>query len=140
MKMLVFIYGILIVGKVVISTNNSPKAIGPYSQAVNVKGSLTYTSGQIPINLKGEIISDIFEEQVVQVLKNIEGILIERNRKLIDIIKLTVFMIDLSNFEKLNKIFEIYFQDTSFPARSVVEVSKLPKDSQIEIEAIFYDE
>ena len=49
-------------------------------------------------------------------------------------------MIDLSNFEKLNKIFEIYFQDTSFPARSVVEVSKLPKDSQIEIEAIFYDE
>ena len=138
--MLVFIYGILIVGKIVISTNNSPKAIGPYSQAINVKGSLTYTSGQIPINLKGEMISDIFEEQVVQVLKNIEGILIERNRKLNDIVKLTVFMIDLSNFEKLNKIFEIYFQDTCFPARSVVEVSKLPKDSQIEIEAIFYDE
>jgi 2-iminobutanoate/2-iminopropanoate deaminase len=138
--MLVFIYGILIVGKIVISTNNSPKAIGPYSQAINVKGSLTYTSGQIPINLKGEMISDIFEEQVVQVLKNIEGILIERNRKLNDIVKLTVFMIDLSNFEKLNKIFEIYFQDTCFPARSVVEVSKLPKDSQVEIEAIFYDE
>jgi 2-iminobutanoate/2-iminopropanoate deaminase len=128
------------VGKIVISTNNSPKAIGPYSQAINVKGSLTYTSGQIPINLKGEMISDIFEEQVVQVLKNIEGILIERNRKLNDIVKLTVFMIDLSNFEKLNKIFEIYFQDTCFPARSVVEVSKLPKDSQVEIEAIFYDE
>ena len=138
--MLVFIYGILIVGKIVISTNNSPKAIGPYSQAINVKGSLTYTSGQIPINLKGEMISDIFEEQVVQVLKNIEGILIERNRKLNDIVKLTVFMIDLSNFEKLNKIFENYFQDTCFPARSVVEVSKLPKDSQVEIEAIFYDE
>ena len=138
--MLVFIYGILIVGKIVISTNNSPKAIGPYSQAINVKGSLTYTSGQIPINLKGEMISDIFEEQVVQVLKNIEGILIERNRKLNDIVKLTVFMIDLSNFEKLNKIFEIYFQNTCFPARSVVEVSKLPKDSQVEIEAIFYDE
>mgnify|MGYP000942428248 CR=1 FL=1 len=111
-----------------------------YSQAINVKGSLTYTSGQIPINLKGEVISDNFEEQVLQVLKNIEGILIERNRKLIDIVKLTVFMIDLSNFKKLNKIFEIYFQDTCFPARSVVEVSKLPKDSQVEIEAIFYDE
>ena len=138
--MLVFIYGILIVGKAVISTNNSPKAIGPYSQAINVKGSLTYTSGQIPINLKGEIVSDVFEDQLVQVLKNIEGILIERNRKLNDIVKLTVFMIDLSNFEKLNKIFEIYFQDTCFPARSVVEVSKLPKDSQVEIEAIFYDE
>ena len=74
-------------GKVIISTDNSPKAIGPYSQAINVKGGLTYTSGQIPINFEGEIVSDNFEEQVVQVLKNIEGILIERNRKLIDIIK-----------------------------------------------------
>ncbi len=127
-------------GKIIISTNNSPKAIGPYSQAINVKGGLTYTSGQIPINLKGEMISDDFEEQVVQVLKNIEGILIERNRKLIDIVKLTVFMIDLSNFEKLNKVFELYFEDACFPARSVVEVSRLPKKSQIEIEAIFHDE
>ena len=127
-------------GKTVISTSNSPKAIGPYSQAINVKGGLTYTSGQIPINLEGEIISDNFEEQVVQVLKNIEGILIERNRKLIDIVKLTVFMIDLSNFESLNKVFENFFQDTSFPTRSVVEVSKLPKNSQVEIEAIFSDE
>tara|TARA_B100000427_G_scaffold63016_1_gene49714 strand:- start:2495 stop:2881 length:387 start_codon:yes stop_codon:yes gene_type:complete len=128
------------VGKNIISTNNSPKAIGPYSQAIYVKGGLTYTSGQIPINLKGEIVSDDFEEQVVQVLKNIEGILIERNRKLIDIVKLTVFMIDLSNFEKLNKVFESYFEDACFPARSVVEVSRLPKNSQIEIEAIFHDE
>lgn len=127
-------------GKIIISTNNSPKAIGPYSQAINLKGGLTYTSGQIPINLKGEIVSDDFEEQVVQVLKNIEGILIERNRKLIDIVKLTVFMIDLSNFEKLNKVFELYFEDACFPARSVVEVSRLPKKSQIEIEAIFHDE
>jgi len=128
------------VGKIIISTNNSPNAIGPYSQAINVKGGLTYTSGQIPINLKGEIVSDDFEDQVVQVLKNIEGILIERNRKLIDIVKLTVFMIDLSNFEKLNKVFESYFEDACFPARSVVEVSRLPKNSQIEIEAIFHDE
>ncbi len=127
-------------GKIIISTNNSPNAIGPYSQAINVKGGLTYTSGQIPINLKGEIVSDDFEDQVVQVLKNIEGILIERNRKLIDIVKLTIFMIDLSNFEKLNKVFESYFEDACFPARSVVEVSRLPKNSQIEIEAIFHDE
>mgnify|MGYP001169418446 FL=1 len=127
-------------GKIIISTNNSPKAIGPYSQAINIKGGLTFTSGQIPINLKGEMVSDDFEEQVVQVLKNIEGILIERNRKLIDIVKLTVFIIDLSNFDKLNKVFELYFEDACFPARSVVEVSKLPKNSQIEIEAIFHDE
>ena len=127
-------------GKIIISTNNSPNAIGPYSQAINVKGGLTYTSGQIPINLEGEIVSDDFEDQVVQVLKNIEGILIERNRKLIDIVKLTIFMIDLSNFEKLNKVFESYFEDACFPARSVVEVSRLPKNSQIEIEAIFHDE
>ena len=127
-------------GKMVISTSNSPKAIGPYSQAINVSGGLTYTSGQIPINLEGEVISDNFEEQVIQVLKNIEGILIERNKKLIDIVKLTVFMIDLSNFENLNKVFKDFFEDTCFPARSVVEVSKLPKNAQVEIEAIFSDE
>ena len=125
--------------KVIISTNKSPKAIGPYSQAINVKGSITFTSGQIPLNLDGNLVSEDFEKQVCQVLKNINGILEERDRSLSDIVKLTVFLVDLSNFNILNKVFEKYFKNDSFPARSVVEVSKLPKNSQVEIEAIFND-
>ena len=127
--------------KLIISTSKSPKAIGPYSQAINVKGGITFTSGQIPLDPKtGNLVSDEFDEQVIQTLKNLEGILIERNCKLNSIIKLTVYITDLSNFNKLNIIFENFFDKGNYPARSVVEVSKLPKNSQIEIEGIFYDE
>ena len=125
--------------KVIISTNKSPKAIGPYSQAIKVQGGITFTSGQIPLNLDGNLVSEDFEKQVYQVLKNINGILEERDKSLSDIVKLTVFLVDLSNFDILNKVFEKYFKNDSFPARSVVEVSKLPKNSQVEIEAIFFD-
>ena len=125
--------------KVIISTNKSPKAIGPYSQAIKVQGGITFTSGQIPLNLDGNLVSEDFEKQVYQVLKNINGILEERDKSLSDIVKLTVFLVDLSNFDILNKVFEKYFKIDSFPARSVVEVSKLPKNSQVEIEAIFND-
>tara|TARA_A100001388_G_scaffold276988_1_gene266369 strand:- start:3434 stop:3820 length:387 start_codon:yes stop_codon:yes gene_type:complete len=127
------------VNKVIISTNKSPKAIGPYSQAIKVQGGITFTSGQIPLNLDGNLVSEDFEKQVYQVLKNINGILEERDKSLSDIIKLTIFLVDLSNFDILNKVFEKYFKNDSFPARSVVEVSKLPKNSQVEIEAIFND-
>tara|TARA_B000000532_G_scaffold41916_2_gene31040 strand:- start:2514 stop:2900 length:387 start_codon:yes stop_codon:yes gene_type:complete len=127
------------VNKVIISTNKSPKAIGPYSQAIKVQGGITFTSGQIPLNLDGNLVSENFEKQVYQVLKNINGILEERDKSLSDIVKLTVFLVDLSNFDILNKVFEKYFKNDSFPARSVVEVSKLPKNSQVEIEAIFND-
>ena len=125
--------------KVIISTNKSPKAIGPYSQAIKVQGGITFTSGQIPLNLDGNLVSEDFEKQVYQVLKNINGILEERDKSLSDIVKLTVFLVDLSNFDILNKVFEKYFKNDSFPARAVVEVSKLPKNSQVEIEAIFND-
>ena len=125
--------------KVIISTNKSPKAIGPYSQAIKVQGGITFTSGQIPLNLDGNLVSEDFEKQVYQVLKNINGILEERDRSLSDIVKLTVFLVDLSNFDILNKVFIKYFKNDYFPARSVVEVSKLPKNSQVEIEAIFND-
>lgn len=125
--------------KIIISTENSPSAIGPYSQAVCV-GGLTFTSGQIPLDpYTGNLVSENFEDQAIQTLKNINGILLERNRTLNDIVKLTVYLVDLSNFNKLNRIFKIFFKD-DYPARSVIEVSKLPKNSKIEIEAIFIDE
>ena len=125
--------------KIIISTENSPSAIGPYSQAVCV-GGLTFTSGQIPLDpYTGNLVSENFEDQAIQTLENIKGILLERNRTLNDIVKLTVYLVDLSNFNKLNRIFKIFFKD-DYPARSVIEVSKLPKNSKIEIEAIFIDE
>ena len=119
----------------IINTNKAPKAIGPYSQAIKHNG-LIFTSGQIPLNPKtGLIISSNFKEQVYQCLKNIKGILEEENLSLDCVIKLTVYVIDLNNFSKLNEVFEDFF-DGNFPARSALEVSRLPKDSQVEIEAI----
>ena len=90
-----------------------------------------------PIN--GKIVSEDFNEQTEQCLKNIKGIVLEESLSINHIIKLTVYLTDLSNFDKLNKVFEIFFSDI-YPARSVVEVSKLPKNSQIEIEAIIYND
>lgn len=125
--------------KIVIKTDKAPKAIGPYSQAIKLD-KLIFTSGQIPLNPKtGNIISDNFEDQAVQVLKNIKGILLEESLSINHIIKLTVYITDLTNFDKLNSIFENFFSG-DYPSRSVVQVSKLPKNSQIEIEAIIYND
>ena len=125
--------------KIVIKTDKAPKAIGPYSQAIKLD-KLIFTSGQIPLNpITGNMISDNFEDQVIQVLKNIKGILLEESLSINHIIKLTVYITDLTNFDKLNSIFEIFFSG-DYPSRSVVEVSKLPKNSQIEIEAIIYND
>ena len=133
-------------GKIIISTKNSPAAIGPYSQAINVKGGITFTSGQIPLDPNtGKLVSGNFIEQVVQTLDNIRGILEERNCGLSNLIKLTVYLTDLSNFDELNTTFEDYWDEwfdeksLHYPARSAIEVSKLPKNAQVEIEAIFYD-
>ncbi|MAZ67976.1 MAG: reactive intermediate/imine deaminase [Candidatus Marinimicrobia bacterium] len=128
-------------GREIIETNNAPKAIGVYSQAVNVDKKITFTSGQIPIDIKtGDLVSNDFIIQVNQTLKNIEGILSCRNCNLNNLIKLTIYITDLDNFDKLNQAFLDFFSDYEYPARSVIEVSKLPKNSQIEIEAIFYED
>ena len=133
-------------GKIIISTKNSPAAIGPYSQAIKVKGGITFTSGQIPLDSNtGKLVSENFGEQVIKTLDNIRGILKERNCGLSNLIKLTVYLTDLSNFDELNTIFEDYWSEwfdekkIHYPSRSAVEVSKLPKNAQVEIEAIFYD-
>tara|TARA_B100000674_G_C37483399_1_gene752516 strand:- start:32 stop:424 length:393 start_codon:yes stop_codon:yes gene_type:complete len=127
-------------GREIIETNNAPKAIGVYSQAVNIDKKITFTSGQIPIDTKtGDLVSDDFVIQVNQTLKNINGILASRNCTLNNLIKLTIYLTDLDNFDKLNQVFLDFFSDCEYPARSVIEVCKLPKNSQIEIEAIFYE-
>lgn len=121
--------------KKIINTKLAPQAIGAYSQAIKSNG-LLFTSGQIPLSpVTGDIISDKIEEQIEQVFNNIQGILESEKLGFNNIIKFTVFLTDLNNFDTLNKIFNEKFNDY-FPSRSVVEVSRLPKNSKIEIEVV----
>ena len=120
-----------------IKTDKAPQAIGTYSQGTRV-GDVIYTSGQIAINPKtGTILAENIRDEVIQVLNNIEAILIEGGSSKNNIIKLTVFMIDLSKFNEVNLAFEVFFKTKdNFPSRSTIEVSKLPMGVNIEIEAI----
>jgi len=121
--------------KKIVNTDLAPKAIGPYSQAV-ISNGFVYTAGQIPINPKtGKIESTGLEDQIRQVLNNLSAVLEAAGSNLKEIIKLTVFMVDLNDFLILNKVFNEYFTENP-PARSAVQVSRLPKDVLVEIEAI----
>ena len=120
----------------IIFTENAPGAIGYYSQAI-VSNGLVYTAGQIPLDPKtGEIISVDFTGQAKQTLLNIDSVLKASGTDLSQSVKLTVFMTDLSNYTELNAVFKEQFDGVDPPARSVVEVSALPKDVLIEIDCI----
>ena len=119
-----------------VNTNKAPQAIGPYSQA-KIVDKLVFTSGQIPLKPDGSLVSGDFELECIQILDNLKAILEASGSNMDNIIKLTVYLTDLSNFDILNSIFEEYF-DNSLPARSTIEVSNLPKNSRVEIEAIGY--
>ena len=121
--------------KKIIKTPKAPKAIGAYSQGT-IFNNLIFTSGQIPININDNVlISEDFREQTYHTLKNLKNLIESEGSNINKILKITVYLIDLTNFEILNEVIEDFF-GTNFPARSVVQVVKLPKDSQIEIEAI----
>ncbi len=118
-----------------VETPTAPQAIGPYSQAICI-GNMVYTSGQIPLDpATGQIVSSDIEHQTEQVFKNLEAVLISAGSNLSQIIKITCYMTDLSAFSLVNKVFEKYLA-RPYPARSCVEVSALPKDSLVEIEAV----
>lgn len=120
----------------IIFTENAPGAIGYYSQAI-VSNGLVYTAGQIPLDPKtGEVVSDDFTEQVIQTLNNIESVLKAAGTDLSKSIRLTVFITNLINYPELNAIFKERFDGVDPPARSVVEVSELPKKVLIEIDCI----
>ena len=125
--------------KIVIQTSDAPQAIGTYSQGIQLD-NLVFTSGQIPINPKdGELIFGDFKAEVHQVLMNLEGVLIGGGSSLQSVVKLTVYLTDLANFIQVNEAFDSFFPQFP-PARSVVQVSALPMDVRIEIEAIGYVE
>lgn len=117
-----------------VSSNQAPAAIGPYSQAV-MFGSLLFTSGQIPLGLDGQVIEGGIEEQTHQVFRNLRAVLSEAGTDFHRVIKATVFMKDMNQFAKVNEIYAQYFGDHK-PARSTVEVARLPKDVLVEIELI----
>lgn len=115
----------------------APQPIGPYSQAIKVSNFL-FLSGQIPLDSNsGEILGLTIEEQTEQVLKNIAAILKEAGYDFSDIIKTTIFLKDINDFPKMNKIYERFFNQP-YPVRSTVEVSNLPKGALVEIEAVAF--
>lgn len=118
----------------IIATSKAPAAIGPYSQGVSV-GELVFTSGQLPINMEtGELETDI-ELGTKACLDNIKAILEEAGLGMENIIKTTVFLSDMENFGSMNQVYADYFSSKA-PARSTVEVARLPKDALVEIECI----
>lgn len=119
-----------------IATDNAPKAIGPYSQGI-LWNDLIFASGQIPVNpANGEIPAGI-KEQTKQVLENVSAILKSAGSSIENVIKTTVFIKNMNDFAEMNAVYETYFTKP-FPARSTVEVARLPKDVLVEIEVIAY--
>ena len=121
--------------KKVIQTEKAPKAIGPYSQAIQA-GNFLFLSGQIPLDPKtGELVKGDIRKQTQQVLENIKGILESQGLGMENVVKVTIFLKDIANFNQVNEVYATYFP-SSPPARSTVEVAKLPRDADIEIEAL----
>ena len=121
--------------KKVISTDLAPAAIGPYAQAVAVDG-LVITSGQLPINPATGAFPEGIAEQTKQSLDNVKAILAEAGTGMDRIVKTTVFLSDMNNFGAMNEVYATFFGEGSYPARSAVEVARLPKDALVEIEVI----
>ena len=118
-----------------ISTNKAPAAIGPYSQAIQW-GDVVFISGQIAfIPGSGELNNNTFEDEVNQVIDNLDAICKEAGGSLDNILKLSIFLTDLANFDTVNNLMKERFSEP-FPARSTIEVSRLPKDVNIEMDAI----
>ena len=120
----------------VISTDKAPAAIGPYSQAIEVNG-MVFCSGQIPIDpATGNFVEGGIQEQTRQVLTNASQVLAAAGTDLSHVVKTTVFLSDMNNFGAMNEVYAEFFTEGGFPARSAVEVARLPKDALVEIEAI----
>ncbi len=117
-----------------ISTDQAAPAIGPYSQGIKV-GNFIFTSGQIPFTPEGELVSDDVQEQTRQSLNNIKAILEQAGSNMSKVVKCGIFLSDMNDFPKVNEVYASFFEEP-YPARSTVQVARLPKDVKVEIEAI----
>ena len=119
----------------VIATEKAPGAIGPYSQGF-IAGGFVYTSGQIPVDPATGTIPEGIEAQAAQSLSNIKAILAQAGLTPAAVVKTTVFLSDMNHFASMNEVYAKFFEGTVYPARSAVEVARLPKDVLVEIETI----
>jgi 2-iminobutanoate/2-iminopropanoate deaminase len=130
--------GMNLLGKSAVSTENAPAALGPYSQAIEI-GEMIYTSGQVGLDPKtGQIVDGGIREQTVRVLENLKAILAAVRSDLQKVVKTTVYLKNMSDFAAMNEIYATYLAKDGWvaPARSTVEVARLPKDALVEIEVI----
>ena len=118
----------------IVQTDNAPKAIGPYSQAMVVDGWI-YTSGQLPMTAAGDMVEGGIEAQTEQVFRNLQAVLAAAGASLAQVVKATVFVKDLNDFARLNAVYDRAFGGHK-PARSTVEVARLPRDALVEIEVV----
>ena len=121
--------------KNIISTANAPAAIGPYSQAIDL-GSIVITSGQLPIDPATGAFPEGIKAQTNQSLTNVKAILEAAGLSMDAVVKTTVFLSDMNNFGAMNEVYATFFSEGNYPARSAVEVARLPKDVLVEIETI----
>ena len=121
--------------KKIIATNHAPAAIGPYSQGVQI-GNLVYTSGQLPIDVASGVMPETIEEQTRCSLSNVKAILEQAGSGMSKVIKTTVFLKDMNDFAAMNEVYKSFFEEGCYPARSAVQVARLPKDALVEIEAV----
>ena len=120
---------------IILSKQASPP-IGPYSQAVRASGPFLFTSGQIPLDAEGQMVAGGISEQTHAVFSNLVAILKEAGTGLEQVVKTTVFLQDMNDFGAMNEIYSQYFSQPDPPARSTIEVARLPKDARVEIEAV----
>lgn len=122
--------------KKIIFTENAPAPIGPYSQAV-LKGNTLYTSGQIAINpATGELVTATIETETEQVMQNMKAVLEASGMTFENVVKTTIFIMDMNDFGKINTVYGSYFNETTAPARETVQVACLPKNVNVEISMI----
>jgi 2-iminobutanoate/2-iminopropanoate deaminase len=123
--------------KIIINSDNVPSPIGPYSQAVSF-GNLIYTSGQIALDAdSGMMVNSNIDEETKKVMHNLENLLREAGSSFSKVLKTSIFLKDMEDFAAVNSIYASYFED-NFPARETVQVSRLPKDANVEISMIAY--
>jgi len=121
--------------KAVLSSPDAPKAIGPYSQAVRA-GQLLFASGQIPLDpASGSIVEGDVTAQTRRVMENLRAVLKAGGLSLADVVRTTIYLIDLNDFTKVNDAYGSYFEEP-YPARATVQVARLPRDARVEIDAI----
>ena len=131
---LVYKGGATIVSRIVVATSDAPQAIGPYSQAISFD-NLVFCSGQIPLRPDGTLEQGDVATQTRQVLTNLKAVLTAAGSSLEDVVKTTVFLVDMGDFAAMNGVYAEFFREAP-PARSTVQVARLPRDVRVEIEAI----